>query len=318
MNASHHPGPRPRAWTTGPARLAVGVVGTGRVGSALGAALRPGRPPGGRRLRRLRRAPGAAPPRCCPASRWSTPRRGAGRAPTCAAHRPDDALPALVAGLADDRRGRARARLLAHTSGRHGVGVLDPAAARRRAAAGAAPGDDLHRHRRGRRPAGRLLASGSPRPTSCGRSPRPWSSRWAASRSGSPRRPARSTTRPSPSARTTWSPWSRRPRELLGRGRASASPAGCSARCSAPPSTTRCAPATPRSPARSPAATPAPCAAHLASSRAPAPRTTAARLPRAGPAHRRPRPGGRPARAGGRRGAARRTRRRRAEDRTAR
>ena len=42
---------------------------------------------------------------------------------------PDDALPGLVNGLASDRRA-GPGRLLAHTSGRYGIAVLDPATRR--------------------------------------------------------------------------------------------------------------------------------------------------------------------------------------------
>ena len=77
----------------------------------------------------------------------------------------------------------------------------------------AAPGDDVHRHRARPGPSRRggcvfgLTAAG-------GRA-RGWPSAWsptsAGARCGWPRRCARSTTPGWPTARTTWSPWSRRP-----------------------------------------------------------------------------------------------------------
>lgn len=110
-----------------PARLAVGVVGAGRVGSVLGAALRQA----GHRVvavsavsdASLRRAeallpdvPVAAPPEVLAA------------AELVLLTVPDDALPALVEGLV--RAGAVRAgQLVVHTSGRYGVTVLGPATA---------------------------------------------------------------------------------------------------------------------------------------------------------------------------------------------
>ena len=67
---------------------------------------------------------------------------------------PDDVLPGLVRGLAAAGCFRP-GQIVVHTSGRQGVAVLDPAAVARRAAARPAPGDDLHRPGRGRRPARR-------------------------------------------------------------------------------------------------------------------------------------------------------------------
>ena len=108
-----------------PARLRVGVVGAGRVGTALAAAL--GR--AGHQIvavsavsdtsvRRARRdLPGVAirpPPEVVAA------------ADLVLLTVPDDVLPGLVAGLA--ATGAAlEGRLVAHTSGRHGLAVLDPA-----------------------------------------------------------------------------------------------------------------------------------------------------------------------------------------------
>lgn len=113
--------------TSRPARLAVGVVGAGRVGSVLGAALQQA----GHRVvavsavsdASLRRAvdllpgvPVVAPPDVLAA------------AELVLLTVPDDALPALVEGLV--AAGAVRAgQLVVHTSGRYGVTVLGPATA---------------------------------------------------------------------------------------------------------------------------------------------------------------------------------------------
>lgn len=114
--------------TPRPARLRVGIVGTGRVGSALGAALaRAGHDvvavsgvsdeSRGRAERMLPGVPVLAPDEVVAA------------ADLVLLTVPDDALRALVAGLADTGAWR-QGQLVAHTSGAQGIGVLDPAAAR--------------------------------------------------------------------------------------------------------------------------------------------------------------------------------------------
>ena len=108
-----------------PARLRVGVIGTGRVGSVLGAALdRAGHQVvavsavSGRSLDLARRMlPGAAVER---------PLDVLAAADLVLLTVPDDVLPGLVSGLAATDAPLA-GRLLAHASGRHGIGVLDPA-----------------------------------------------------------------------------------------------------------------------------------------------------------------------------------------------
>jgi len=110
-----------------PARLAVGVVGAGRVGSVLGAALQQA----GHRVvavsavsdASLRRAgdllpgvPVVAPPDVLAA------------AELVLLTVPDDALPALADGLVRADAVRA-GQLVVHTSGRYGVTVLEPATA---------------------------------------------------------------------------------------------------------------------------------------------------------------------------------------------
>jgi predicted short-subunit dehydrogenase-like oxidoreductase (DUF2520 family) len=111
-----------------PARLKIGVVGTGRVGSALGAALaRAGHTVVAASavteasIRRARRNLPGVP--------LSDPLEVAARAELVLLTVPDDDLPGLVAGLA--AAGAAlEGRLLVHTSGRYGTGVLAPASRR--------------------------------------------------------------------------------------------------------------------------------------------------------------------------------------------
>ena len=111
-----------------PARLRIGVVGTGRVGSALGAALaRAGHnvvAASGVSDASVRRAH-----RSLPGVPLRDPREVAARAELVLLTVPDDALPGLVAGLAATGAELA-GRLLVHTSGRYGTGVLEPATAR--------------------------------------------------------------------------------------------------------------------------------------------------------------------------------------------
>jgi predicted short-subunit dehydrogenase-like oxidoreductase (DUF2520 family) len=107
-----------------PARLTVGVVGAGRVGTALGAALARA----GHRVvaaaavsdRSLRRAeerlPGAA---------LLTPQEVVAAADLVLLTVPDDVLAELAAGLVAAEVPVA-GKLVAHASGRYGIGVLDP------------------------------------------------------------------------------------------------------------------------------------------------------------------------------------------------
>jgi predicted short-subunit dehydrogenase-like oxidoreductase (DUF2520 family) len=111
-----------------PARLRVGVIGTGRVGSALGAVLaRAGHTvvaASGVSEASVRRAHSRLP-----GVPLREPPEVAARAELILLTVPDDALPGLVAGLAATGAELA-GRLLVHTSGRYGIGVLEPAVAR--------------------------------------------------------------------------------------------------------------------------------------------------------------------------------------------
>ncbi|WP_460604654.1 Rossmann-like and DUF2520 domain-containing protein [Jatrophihabitans fulvus] len=111
-----------------PARLRVGVLGVGRVGSALGAALaRAGHEvvavaavSDRSRARAAQRLPGAA---------VLPPDEVVAASDLVLVAVPDDALRPLVSGLADTGAWRP-GQLVAHTSGAQGIGVLDAAAAR--------------------------------------------------------------------------------------------------------------------------------------------------------------------------------------------
>ena len=121
MNADNSPSPGEH-----PARLRVGVVGAGRVGTALAVALgRAGHEVSAvsavsdASIRRIeQRLPGVA---------IRQPPEVVASADLVLMTVPDDVLPGLVAGLA--ATGAAvEGRLIAHASGRHGLGVLDPVA----------------------------------------------------------------------------------------------------------------------------------------------------------------------------------------------
>jgi predicted short-subunit dehydrogenase-like oxidoreductase (DUF2520 family) len=119
-----HATPAPAEAALRPARLAVGVLGSGRVGAILGAALvRAGHrvvaASGVSRASRERAA------ELLGVAEVSDPLTVAGAAELLLLAVPDDALPALVAGLAEAEAVRP-GTLVAHTSGRYGVAVLDP------------------------------------------------------------------------------------------------------------------------------------------------------------------------------------------------
>ncbi|WP_219501395.1 Rossmann-like and DUF2520 domain-containing protein [Nonomuraea ceibae] len=108
-----------------PARLAVGVLGSGKVGSALGAAL-------AQAGHRIVAASGVSDA----SRRWAADRLGVEpvrpeevveAAELILLTVPDDALPDLVSGLAATGAG-LQGKLLVHTSGAYGLSVLRPAA----------------------------------------------------------------------------------------------------------------------------------------------------------------------------------------------
>jgi predicted short-subunit dehydrogenase-like oxidoreductase (DUF2520 family) len=108
-----------------PARLKVGVIGTGRVGSVLGAALgRAGHQVAA--VSAVSRSSLALAERMLPGAAVVRPPEVLAAADLVLLTVPDDVLPGLVAGLAATDAPMA-GRLLAHASGRHGITVLDPA-----------------------------------------------------------------------------------------------------------------------------------------------------------------------------------------------
>jgi predicted short-subunit dehydrogenase-like oxidoreductase (DUF2520 family) len=114
--------------TARPARLRVGVVGAGRVGGALGAALRRA----GHEVvaaSAVSASSRARVDRMLPGTEILPPDEVIAAADFVLLSVPDDALRQLVAGLADTGAWRP-GQLVAHTSGAQGIGVLDPAAAR--------------------------------------------------------------------------------------------------------------------------------------------------------------------------------------------
>jgi predicted short-subunit dehydrogenase-like oxidoreductase (DUF2520 family) len=108
-----------------PARLAVGVVGAGRAGTAMAMAL-------GRAGHRVVAASAVSQAslgrigRSLPQARVLAPEQVVEAADLVLLTVPDDALPGLVGGLAATGV-RLEGRLLAHASGRHGLAVLEPA-----------------------------------------------------------------------------------------------------------------------------------------------------------------------------------------------
>ncbi|MEV6009910.1 DUF2520 domain-containing protein [Streptomyces sp. NPDC051976] len=108
-----------------PARLAVGVVGAGRVGPALAAALKLAghRPVAASGVSDASRRRAAA---LLPDVPLVEPAAVLALADLVLLTVPDDTLPALVTGLAETGAVRP-GQLLVHTSGRYGTAVLDPA-----------------------------------------------------------------------------------------------------------------------------------------------------------------------------------------------
>ena len=108
-----------------PARLSVGVIGTGRVGTVLAAALERA----GHRVTAVSGVSDASRRRAAallPGAQVAAPTEVAPAVELLLVTVPDDALPGLVEGLvAADAV--PRGQLVVHTSGRYGVAVLDPA-----------------------------------------------------------------------------------------------------------------------------------------------------------------------------------------------
>ncbi len=111
-----------------PVRLRVGVLGTGRVGAVLGAALAAA----GHQVVKITAVSAASRRRAerfLPTAQIAPADEVVSAAELVLVAVPDDALRPLVAGLASTGAWRA-GQLVAHTSGAHGISVLDAAAAR--------------------------------------------------------------------------------------------------------------------------------------------------------------------------------------------
>jgi predicted short-subunit dehydrogenase-like oxidoreductase (DUF2520 family) len=126
MTSEHGPGgPRDQPAPQHPARLNVGVIGAGRVGTALAVALRRA----GHRIAGASAVSDVSRRRIekfLPGVPVLQPAEVITAADLVLLTVPDDALGALVAGLAVTGAPLA-GRMLLHASGRHGLGVLEPA-----------------------------------------------------------------------------------------------------------------------------------------------------------------------------------------------
>ena len=116
----------PSASTQRPARLDVGIVGTGRVGAVLGAALQRA----GHRLVAVSGVSEQSRARAAellPGIPVTTVEEVVARAELVLLTVPDDALPALISGLSSTGSWQA-GQLVVHTSGRYGAAVFEAAA----------------------------------------------------------------------------------------------------------------------------------------------------------------------------------------------
>jgi predicted short-subunit dehydrogenase-like oxidoreductase (DUF2520 family) len=128
MKPEVHPPPGTDPAREHPARLAVGVVGAGRAGTALGAALARA----GHTVVAASAVSDASIHRASaafPGAVITDPGQVLRRADLVLLTVPDDVLPGLVSGLAATEA-PVQGRLLVHASGRHGLAVLEPAARR--------------------------------------------------------------------------------------------------------------------------------------------------------------------------------------------
>ena len=128
MKPEVHPRPGHDPAPEHPARLAVGVIGAGRAGTALGAALARA----GHTVVAASAVSDASVHRAravFPGAVITEPGQVLRYADLVLLTVPDDVLPGLVSGLAATEA-PVEGRLLAHASGRHGLAVLEPAARR--------------------------------------------------------------------------------------------------------------------------------------------------------------------------------------------
>ncbi|HYZ57312.1 MAG TPA: NAD(P)-binding domain-containing protein, partial [Streptosporangiaceae bacterium] len=123
-DSDRHPGQARADGGQHPARLRVGIIGPGRVGAALGVALTRA----GHEVVAVSAISDASVRRAhesFPGAPVAEPADVIAAADLALLTVPDDALPGLVSGLAATGT-EVPGRLLAHTSGRYGVGVLEP------------------------------------------------------------------------------------------------------------------------------------------------------------------------------------------------
>ncbi len=124
MKPDHRLTAQPGSAVPHPARLAVGIIGAGKAGTALGAALRRA----GHQVVAASAVSDASVARArvnFPDVVITEPSQVLRRADLVLLTVPDDALPGLVAGLAATGA-PVQGRMLAQVSGRYGVGVLEP------------------------------------------------------------------------------------------------------------------------------------------------------------------------------------------------
>ena len=223
-------------------RLGVGIIGAGRVGPVLGAALAGA----GHAIVGIAAVSDAEPRAggraCCPACPCCTSPRSSSAASSCCSPCPTTELAALVAGLAAAGAWQP-GQLVLHTAARFGTRrARSPRAARGRDPARRASGDGVHRHEHRPRPAARDLVRGHGAGPGAADRARRSSSRWAASRSSSPRPTAPPTPRRS-TRRSRSRPRSSTRRSASSRGIGVDAP-GARARAARAlaPSRTRCAP----------------------------------------------------------------------------
>jgi predicted short-subunit dehydrogenase-like oxidoreductase (DUF2520 family) len=122
------PGPASQPIPPHPARLTIGVIGAGRVGTVLGAALARA----GHRVVAVSAVSDASVARAhrlLPDAAIKRPDEVLAESGLVLLTVPDDALPGLVGGLAATGA-PMEGRLLVHASGRHGIGLLEPATRR--------------------------------------------------------------------------------------------------------------------------------------------------------------------------------------------
>ena len=169
--------------------VSIGVIGAGRVGAVLGAALCQAGHRVVARLRRLERHTHRIARAAARRRRYCRPIRCRASPTWCSSRCRTTPWPAWCAGLAEAGALRP-GQVVAHTSGAHGLAVLAPAVAAGARPLALHPAMTFTGHAGRPGPARRDLLRRDRARTTCARSPPGWSPTWAARRSGSPRRTA--------------------------------------------------------------------------------------------------------------------------------